>query len=213
MQARPDRGAAIASATGRGSIQCGLSCACARGRGAQVCVSLAASRCAIASVCAFAACLYAASVANATLSAICLIVIARWRARARLKGGLGTAGQLLPSLLNPSKLKRVLEILWFSRQQKPVPGCPKAELLSIAVLERVQGRGVAQRLYQALTTHFDHAGEPAFCIVVGDALTPAHHFYTRMGAVPMAQISVHKGQGSTLYRHKLQAPNKEGIVG
>jgi ribosomal protein S18 acetylase RimI-like enzyme len=120
---------------------------------------------------------------------------------------------LLPSLLNPSKLKRVLEVLWFSRQQKPVPGCPKAELLSIAVLERVQGRSVAQRLYQALTTHFDHAGEPAFCIVVGDALTPAHHFYRRMGAVPMAQISVHKGQGSTLYRHTLQASNKEGILG
>jgi ribosomal protein S18 acetylase RimI-like enzyme len=115
---------------------------------------------------------------------------------------------LLPSLLNPSKLKRVLEILWFSRQKKPVPGCPKAELLSIAVLDRVQGRGVAQRLYQALTRHFDHAGEPAFCIVVGDGLSPANRFYRRMGAVPMAQISVHKGQGSTLYRHALQASNK-----
>lgn len=110
---------------------------------------------------------------------------------------------LLPAIFNPSKIKRIVEIIWFGRKQKPVPGCPKAELFSIAVLASARGTGVAQRLYQALAQRFAEDGEPAFCIVVGDALAPAHRFYQRMGAVPMAQISVHDGQGSTLYRHDL----------
>jgi GNAT superfamily N-acetyltransferase len=114
---------------------------------------------------------------------------------------------LLPALLSPGKIKRIVEIIWFSRKQKPMPGCPRAELFSIAVLEPARGTGVAQRLYQALAQRFSEDGEPAFCIVVGDALAPAHRFYQRMGAVPMAQISVHDGQGSTLYRHDLHVPS------
>jgi len=110
---------------------------------------------------------------------------------------------LLPALLNPSKLKRIFEIVWFSRKQKPFPGCPRAELFSIAVLLPARGKGVAERLYQSLVQHFSDKQESAFCIVVGDNLAQAHRFYQRMGAVPMAHISVHQGQGSTLYRHDL----------
>lgn len=110
---------------------------------------------------------------------------------------------LLPALVNPRKLKRIFEIVGFSRKQKPVPGCPRAELFSIAVLESARGGGVASGLYDALKQHFADAGEVALCIVVGDSLVPAHRFYQRMGAVPMANISVHDGQGSTLYRHDL----------
>lgn len=110
---------------------------------------------------------------------------------------------LFPALLSPRKLKRIFEIVWFSRKQKPVPGCPAAELFSIAVQDSARGTGVAVRLYRALMEYFALDGETAFCIVVGDSLAPAHHFYQRMGAVPVAQISVHDGQGSTLYRHEL----------
>lgn len=110
---------------------------------------------------------------------------------------------LLPALLCLRKLKRIVEIVGFSHKQKPVPGCPRAELFSIAVLESARGGGVASGLYDALKQHFAATGESAFCIVVGDSLVPAHHFYQRMGATPMAQISVHDGQGSTLYRHDL----------
>jgi ribosomal protein S18 acetylase RimI-like enzyme len=111
---------------------------------------------------------------------------------------------LLPTLLNVAKLKRVLEVVWYSRQQKPVPGCPDAELLSIAVLESARGRGTAQRLYQELVARFLEEGEVGFCIVVGQSLAPAHRFYQRLGAVPMAQVAVHHGQISTLYRHDLR---------
>lgn len=115
--------------------------------------------------------------------------------------------ELLPALFTPRKLKRIVEIVWFSRRKKPVPGCPNAELFSIAVMESARGGGVADRLYEALKQHFVADGEAAFCIVVGDSLGPAHRFYQRMGAVPMAQISVHEGQGSTLYRHDLPITN------
>lgn len=114
---------------------------------------------------------------------------------------------LLPTLTNPCKLKRIVEIVFFSCKQKPVPGCPRAELLSIAVLESARGGGVAASLYESLKQQFADAGESAFCIVVGDSLVSAHRFYQRMGAVPIAQISVHKGQGSTLYQHDLSKIN------
>ena len=109
----------------------------------------------------------------------------------------------LPVLFQPAKLKRVLEIVLFSRKQKRVPGCPKAELFSIAVADSVRGQGVAQRLYAKLAEWFRQDGEAAFCIVVGEQLAPAHRFYQRMGARPIAQINVHEGQASTLYRHDL----------
>ncbi len=112
---------------------------------------------------------------------------------------------LLPVLFQPAKLKRVLEIVLFSRKQKPVPGCPKPELFSIAVADSVRGQGVAQRLYSQLADWFRQRGDPAFCIVVGEQLAPAHRFYQRMGACPIAQISVHEGKLSTLYRHDLKA--------
>lgn len=114
---------------------------------------------------------------------------------------------LLPALVNPMKLKRIVEIVWFSRKQKPVPHSPKAELFSIAVLEKARGRGVAERLYRDLALWFTQQGESSFCIVVGENLAPAHRFYRRMGAVPMAEISVHQGHVSTLYRHDLPIEN------
>lgn len=110
---------------------------------------------------------------------------------------------LLPVLFQPAKLKRVLEIVLFSRKQKLVPDCPRAELFSIAVADSVRGQGVAQRLYAKLAEWFRQDGEAAFCIVVGEQLAPAHRFYQRMGARPIAQINVHEGQASTLYRHDL----------
>lgn len=114
---------------------------------------------------------------------------------------------LFPALMNPMKLKRIIEIVWFSRRQKSLPGSTKAELFSIAVQEKARGRGVAERLYQSLMQWFAQQGEASFCIVVGASLATAHRFYLKMGAVPIAEISVHQGQVSTLYRHDLHIEN------
>ncbi|WP_286225658.1 GNAT family N-acetyltransferase [Polynucleobacter sp. HIN7] len=110
---------------------------------------------------------------------------------------------LLPALFNPFKLKRIIEIIMFSQRQKLVLNSPKAELFSIAVLDSERGRGLAAGLYDALKQHFTEKGESAFCIVVGNRLISAHHFYQRMGATPIARLQVHKGELSILYRQNL----------
>lgn len=113
---------------------------------------------------------------------------------------------LLPSLLNPKKLVKTIELLCFGERQKSFPSCPEAELLSIAVIDSARGGGVAQKMYYALGEHFFKDGESSFCMVVGDRLGNAHGFYKKMGAVPMAQVSVHKDHSSTLYRQDLPIP-------
>lgn len=114
---------------------------------------------------------------------------------------------LLPTMFKPLKLKWILEVILFSFKKKPTLGYSKAELLSIAVLESARGKGVATRLYRALTDHFSNEGEPAFSIVVGNSLDSAHHFYLCMGAIPVTHITVHDGQVSTLYQHDLLKNN------
>jgi ribosomal protein S18 acetylase RimI-like enzyme len=76
---------------------------------------------------------------------------------------------------------------------------PKAELLSIVVDGAFRGNGHAEDLYRRLCGHFQSRGVPAFKIVVGEALEPAHRFYQRMGARPVALLEVHKGEPSTVY--------------
>jgi ribosomal protein S18 acetylase RimI-like enzyme len=110
---------------------------------------------------------------------------------------------LFPALLNPRKLSKIIELLCFAKKQKPVSSSPEAELFSIAVIDSARGSGLAQKLYNALGERFFRDGESAFCMVVGENLSQAHRFYNKMGAVPFAQVSVHKGQSSTLYRQDL----------
>jgi ribosomal protein S18 acetylase RimI-like enzyme len=110
---------------------------------------------------------------------------------------------LAPAMFNPMSLKRIFDLMYFGRSKKPLPSCPEAELFSIAVIDSARGGGLAQKLYGALAQRFFQEGESAFCMVVGETLSPAHRFYKKMGAVPLAQVSVHPGQSSTLYRQDL----------
>ena len=110
---------------------------------------------------------------------------------------------LLPSLLNPGRVRRILEVLRYGRGGHAPAALPRAELLSIAVDPDARGRGIADRLYGALAAHFRAAGEAAFCITVGAPLAPAHRFYRRMGAEPVAEVEVHRGQASTVYVQRL----------
>lgn len=115
---------------------------------------------------------------------------------------------LLPALASPRKLKKIAEILFLGKKAMPLPNLPHAELLSIAVDPDQRGQGHAQTLYQGLVAHFRQRGVCGFRIVVGEKLATAHRFYKRMGAHPVGHIEVHKGQGSTLYVHRLP---KQGV--
>ena len=113
---------------------------------------------------------------------------------------------LFPSMLNPLKLKRIIELIYFSKKRKPHHSCPEAELFSIAVIDSARGGNVAKKLYGALGQRFLEEGESAFCMVVGESLSRAHRFYQKMGASAFAEVSVHDGQTSTLYRQDLPIP-------
>ena len=117
----------------------------------------------------------------------------------------GLAVALLPSLLRPARVWRILEILRYVKQRGPhgPEACPvelpSAELLSIAVAAEARGSGVSERLYRQLEARFREAAVGAFKITVGDALAPAHRFYRKMGARPVGRIEVHRGEGSVVY--------------
>tara|TARA_B110000305_G_scaffold128441_1_gene143709 strand:- start:892 stop:1497 length:606 start_codon:yes stop_codon:yes gene_type:complete len=113
---------------------------------------------------------------------------------------------LIPAVFNPMNIKRIIELIFFGSKQHTVASNPSAELFSIAVVDKARGTGVASKLYQSLGERFAQEGEKAFCIIVGETLVPAHRFYQKMGAFALSEVSVHKGQSSTLYRQNLPIP-------
>lgn len=118
---------------------------------------------------------------------------------------------LTSALLSPTKLWRIVELLALSTSHTPIPGMPRAELLSIAVDPSSRRKGHAERLYRRLIQHFADNGVDSFRIVVGEALHSAQRFYTRMGAQIIGEIEVHSGQTSRVYKHSclkgLRRPN------
>lgn len=106
---------------------------------------------------------------------------------------------LLPIVFQPRKVLGILEILKRRDKDGPVGDLPRHELFSIAVAPAARGTGVAERLYHGLIAHFRAQDVPAFRIVVGETLTPAHRFYTRMGAEPVDTLRLHGDARSTVY--------------
>ena len=107
---------------------------------------------------------------------------------------------LFPALLSPRKLYRIGETVFFSKKFENIDvELPSYELLSIAVSKEFRGKGRAEQLFKSLVSYFHDSGVEKFKIVVGDALVPAHKFYCRMGACPVARAEVHKGCGSIIY--------------
>lgn len=114
---------------------------------------------------------------------------------------------LLPVLISPRRLWRVLEILRYSasgpsNSQVALPPC---ELLSIAVVADARGQGHAESLYRRLCSELRVRSVPAFRIIVGGALGPAHRFYQRMGAQTVGELELHAGEKSVVYVHSLEA--------
>lgn len=104
-------------------------------------------------------------------------------------------------LLSPKRLKRVLDILRYDGGDgfADIP----AELFSIAVAPSARGKGVAPRLYARLIEHFTQQDIPAFRIIVGGDLAPAHGFYKKMGAILVGDIALHAGEVSKVYRQDI----------
>lgn len=107
---------------------------------------------------------------------------------------------LLPAFTSPQKIFRIFETVMFSKKKCSIDcDLPSEELLSISVLPECRGMGYADELFKSLVSEFKSRNIRRFKIVVGEALEPAHRFYKRMGARPVANVTVHKGIGSIVY--------------
>lgn len=113
------------------------------------------------------------------------------------------AAALAPALVRPAKMRRILEIVRYSSSRPLADGVPEAELLSLAVSPKSRGTGIAERLYRRLVAEFLARGVDTFRITVGEALLPAHRFYSRMGAEVVGELEVHGGERSKVYVHRL----------
>lgn len=123
--------------------------------------------------------------------------------RRMLRNPVRLALALGPALVQPSRVRRILEIVRYSGDATLPAGVPDPELLSLAVASEWRGQGVADRLYERLLAEFRASGVDAFRIIVGEALAPAHRFYQRMGAVAAGEVQVHDGERSAVYVHRL----------
>jgi ribosomal protein S18 acetylase RimI-like enzyme len=106
---------------------------------------------------------------------------------------------LIPALLSPLRVWRMLEIIRYGSGSPQSGEFPSAELLAIGVLAPFRSRGHAEALYRALCDSFRGKGIARFRITVGEGLRPAHRFYQRMGAVAAGRVAVHRGEPSVVY--------------
>jgi len=111
---------------------------------------------------------------------------------------------LLPKAINLNTLRKIFETLKYSKKNKINILLPKAELLSIAVKEDYQRKGVAQQLFKALAKEFYKKGINEFKIVVGDSLLNAKKFYRKMGCIKVGEFELHKGERSEIYIFKIK---------
>nr|WP_277749327.1 GNAT family N-acetyltransferase [Solirhodobacter olei] len=128
--------------------------------------------------------------------------------RSLLRRPLALGFALAPHLVRPGTLRGIVELISRSRavdrrDGTAIPVLPSHELFSIVVAPSARGTGVAETLINALSDHFRAQAVGAFRIVVGAALSPAHRFYLRMGAEPIARTEVHAGAGSIVYVMKV----------
>ena len=110
---------------------------------------------------------------------------------------------ILPSFFSLSRIRKILEVFFFTKQNKCVVHLPHEELLSIVVTPARQGKGYAEKLFVGLCYYFGNNGANGFHIVVGNHLYQAHSFYLKLGSEPIGEVEVHKGERSTVYLKRL----------
>lgn len=123
---------------------------------------------------------------------------------------------LAPHLVRPSKLRGMWELVRLhgadGSERNVTHPLPEHELFSIVVAPAVRGTGLAEALYRGLEEHFRAAGIPAFKIIVGEMLTPAHRFYRRMGAQPISKLCMHGQSTSTVYLQELDQSQRRRVA-
>ena len=99
-------------------------------------------------------------------------------------------------LLKITNFKKIFETLKYSQENQDLP---QAELLSIAVVKKYQGRGVAQKLFEKFFKEMQKLKVKKFKVVVSENLTSAIGFYAKMGFKYHSSVSIHQNKLSKIY--------------
>lgn len=108
---------------------------------------------------------------------------------------------LLSKVFSINVIKKVLETAKYSKKDLEI-SVPDAELLSMAVAENFQGKGIAKQLFEKLVNEFHDRNINEFKIIAGNQLDEANKFYQKIGCKKIGEIEVHKGNFSSVYTFK-----------
>ncbi|MCS6943767.1 MAG: GNAT family N-acetyltransferase [Geminocystis sp.] len=108
---------------------------------------------------------------------------------------------LLPKIIKPKNIKRIFETLLYPSRESHKYAA--AEILSIAVREDYQGKGVSHVLFEKLKEEFRNRGVNKFKVVVGSQIVRAQKFYEKMGGKLINEIYIHEGEKSYVYEWEI----------
>jgi ribosomal protein S18 acetylase RimI-like enzyme len=107
--------------------------------------------------------------------------------------GLVAAWAALPKAVRPSVMARIWESLRYEGENEP-----GAELLAMALVPAVRGRGYGTRLGRRFLEQLAEIGAPGVRVVVGSSNSQAIAAYKKMGFVEIGTTEVHVGDESVV---------------
>lgn len=116
--------------------------------------------------------------------------------------GLGAARDVLAHLVRPAVWRKIFESLFYPAR-RPGEELPEPELLDLAVDEESVGTGLAGRLFAAFAEELRGRGADGFRITTGASLERARGFYEKMGAERVAEMEIHRGERTLVYRYRI----------
>lgn len=105
-------------------------------------------------------------------------------------------------LLRPSYLRRIIETLIYPSKQE-FSDLPDAEILNFAIAPQTQGKGVGQKMFNALCEEFRKRDIADIRIVTGGAQESAQRFYERAGAQRVTSVAVHGKDQSVVFTYHI----------
>lgn len=117
-----------------------------------------------------------------------------------LRHGLKAGALAAPRLVSLGVFRKIFETLRYPAQRADLDA-PAAELLDLAVVDAAKGTGLAQSLFDAFVAELAVRGHRSFRVTTGSALTRAHRFYEKQGAVRLGTIEIHRGESTVVYAY------------
>jgi len=103
---------------------------------------------------------------------------------------------LLPKIFDARK---IVETLFYPKDEDI-----EAELLTVAVKNNFQGKGLASKMFEVFVEEMKRNKVEVFKVLVGAELLPAINFYENSGFKFLKETEVHKGKKSKIYVYNLK---------